>query len=57
MTTGPQRSRLETIAWLGFAASGVLYLVSGIESRDGLVVIGSVIWLAAVGMFIVAGRR
>ncbi len=44
--------RLELIAWTGFAISGVLYLVAGIRSGDGLVVAGSVIWLAAVAVFL-----
>ncbi len=46
--------RLTLIGWAAFGGSGVLYLVSGIRSGDGWVVAGSIVWLAAVGVFVTA---
>ena len=49
--------RLTLLGWVAFSGSGVLYLVSGVRSRDAWVVWGSVLWLVAVTIFIAALLR
>lgn len=49
--------RLVLGGWLGFTISGVLYLISGFQAKDELVIVGSVVWLMAVSLFLLAFFR
>lgn len=46
------KRRLVLAGWVGFSISGVLYLLSGIQNRDELAIVGSVVWLLAVSLFL-----
>lgn len=50
------RLRLTYLAWFAFLLSGILFIVSGIRAGDPWTVAGSVIWIAGVGLFLVALR-
>ena len=49
--------RLVMGGWLGFTISGVLYLISGFQTKDEFVIVGSVVWLMGVSLFLWAFFR
>ena len=42
------------LGWMLFLASAFIYLAAGIRSGDWLVVLGSVVWAVACGVFLSA---
>ena len=49
--------KLEFLALSGFCVSGVIFIVSGVQSGDILTVTGSVIWLVSCICWMIPYRR
>lgn len=49
--------KLELLALSGFCVSGVMFIVSGVQSGDFLTVAGSVVWLVSCLCWMIPYRR
>ncbi len=49
--------KLELLALSGFCVSGVMFIVSGVQSGDFLTIAGSVVWLVSCLCWMIPYRR
>lgn len=49
--------KLELIALIGFCASGVIFIVSGIQNGDILTIVGSSVWILSCIIWMFTFRK
>jgi len=49
--------KMELFALIGFCVSGVIFILSGIQSGDALTIAGSTVWIAACIIWMVPYRK
>jgi hypothetical protein len=49
--------KLELLALSGFCVSGVIFIVSGVQSGDFLTVLGSIVWIVSCLCWMIPYRR
>jgi len=49
--------KLELFALIGFCASGVIFIISGIQNGDILTIIGSSVWILSCIVWIITYRK